>query len=259
MKNSSNTSQDFHRDWRRHSPPKLIIRDDPDLLFEKAADLFLELIQNTHMKKDRFNLVVGGGRTPVKLNRMIIKKSKSLSIAWRDIFVYFSDERCVAPQHIDSNYGMMNQTFIEPLGIPQKNIYRIRGEISSEFAATEYWELLKRNSKDVETYMFDLALMGMGQDGHTASLFPGTGINYFSDEWVKATGTGPEGYPRISLLPVILNRAQNMWFIIAGAEKYEALNALLYGAWKPDKCPAQLIRPYQGSLIYFLERKLVSA
>jgi 6-phosphogluconolactonase len=241
-------------DWRQDFQPEIKVIQDYKQLIEKIAHNFIWLCCNILKNKSRATLVLGGGRTPRLLNHHIVSLSPKYDIDWKRIFVFFSDDRCTPPDHPDSNYRMIKETLLGFIGIPESNVHRIQGEYGPEKAALIYENDLKRFFGNVRVPEFDLVLLGIGADGHTASLFPKRMSLYEQQKLVVPAGRGPEGHERVTMSYPVLNKSKNIWFLIAGEEKKNILRKLQYGDFEPVNCPAQGIKPENGSLVYFTDQ-----
>lgn len=240
-------------DWRKDHPPQVTVKPDSEALMEYIAVEFLNLSKTIIKEKGQFLLILGGGRTPRSLNKKIKEKSTHIDIDWTKLLVFFSDERCVPPEHKDSNFRMIRNTLIRPLNIPLNNVFRIEGEQTPQQAAEKYEKLLRGWIDSKATPCFDLALLGIGEDCHTASLFPGINFENEPRRLVTSVGKGPDGHERVSLTPHAINKSQNIWFMISGGKKRNAVRSLLEGEWNPLRCPSQLIKPLNGDLKYMMD------
>ena len=248
---------DIASDWRQDFPPEKVVIPSTKALMEHVAVKFLALCQKTLIKRKSVSVILGGGRTPKKLNEKIVSFSSKYDIDWKRAFIFFSDERCIPMDHPDSNYRMIQETLLCHINIPKSNVHRIKGENGPEKAAILYEKSLKRFFGNVKIPEFDLALLGIGTDGHTASLFPESKSLYEQRKLVIPAGKGPEGYERVSLSYPLLNQSRNIWFVIAGEEKKNILTKLYYGDFEPVTCPAQGIRPKSGKLVYLTDQRSV--
>lgn len=250
----------LQHDWRRENPPSINIYDSKVEFFALIAVRFLELIISRQKTGDYFSVILGGGRTPKVLNQIIVELAKTEvhTIDWNRVFIFFSDERCVPPDHPDSNFKLIFNTLIEPLGISSTNVFRILGEIGPEKAAADYHDKLSMFRGQHNIPVFDLALLGLGTDGHTASLFPHSPalkeFNYFA----VPAGVGPGGWERVTVTFPVFNAAKNAWFMASGAEKSTAVQQLTQGNYDPNQLPAQAVRPKNGELVYWLDSSIAN-
>lgn len=226
------------------------------------AQRFLKLVSSVRETGD-FSVIMGGGRTPKLINREIVNCSRTgnIKIDWRRVYIYFSDERCIPPDHAGSNYKLILETLIQPLAIPLPNVHRIKGELDPIKAAAEYHQELSLlgTAESHGLPVFDLALLGMGSDGHTASLFPYANAVKEAKQFAVSTGTGPEGWNRVSVTFPIFNAAKNVWLAAAGIEKSQAVEQLIKGDYNPLQWPVQALHPAHGNLIYWLDAAIADA
>jgi 6-phosphogluconolactonase len=241
------------------------IRIFPDLasLSQAAADHVCELARAAIQARGRFSLVLSGGSTPKGTYALLTQAE----LDWPRIHVFFGDERCVPPDHPDSNYHMARQALLDHIPIPQENIHRMRGEIPAEQAAAEYEQSLRdffhnassnRGSKPRHQNSFDLVLLGMGEDGHTASLFPGSPALHEKERWVAAVPHDqppPPQVMRISLTLPIINAATQVTFLVSGEKKAAILKrALAAPSASQPTLPAQMVHPSNGNLLWLVDR-----
>jgi 6-phosphogluconolactonase len=248
-------------DWRKEHPPTINIYDSKVVFFALIAVNFLELIISRQETGDFFAVILGGGRTPKMLNNIIVELAKTEvhTINWNRVFVFFSDERCVPPDHPDSNFKLNFDTLIEPLRIPHNNVFRILGEIGPGKAAADYHDKLSRFAGQQEIPVFDLVLLGLGTDGHTASLFPHSPALEEFKNFAAPADRGPEGWERVTVTLPVFNAAKNAWVIATGAEKSGAIQQLIRGTYDPARLPAQAIHPPKGKLVYWLDSSIAAS
>ena len=245
----------FNIDWQIKNPGKTVVLQDTAALLDYVAEQFIKLGCSIQKEKDFFSVILGGGRTPVMLNARLVNMADQLD--WTRIKFFFSDDRCVPPEHPDSNFRMIHETLVKPLRIPSSNVFRIKGELDPENTATQYEHTLYKVFGNSNIPCFDLALLGLGPDGHTASLFPGE--NHVLNEKSKLVvpaGKGPEGHERITLTYSVINQASNIWFMISGKEKKEVFHNIINGNYNPLECPAQGIKPVNGELVYMVDQSV---
>ncbi len=210
---------------------------DLDVLSHVAAEELVGLARECVARRGVCHLALSGGSTPKKLFTIL----RELPMPWPELELWFGDERTVPPEHADSNYRMANETLIAPLGL--QRVHRMRGELPPAQAAAEYEVELLGGVGDPP--VLDIALQGMGPDGHTASLFPGSPALEDQSHWVVAN---PVDSPvakgktvRITLTARAINTARHVRFLVAGADKAAALAAVLHGPRDPQRYPSQLI------------------
>lgn len=238
---------------------KVKIYPDPRELSMAAAEMFIELAHNSIAERDRFIVALAGGSTPLKLYALLASEPYSERVDWSKVHVFWGDERCVPPDHPDSNYRRAYETFISQVPLPEGNIYRIPGEKTPEQAASEYEETLLRffsslpSEEERSQASFDLFILGMGDDGHTASLFPGSRSLNEQVRWVVASYVDRLAAWRVTLTPALINRARKVVFLVSGSGKSYTLQRVIYGSYQPDRYPAQLIQPANGDLVWLVD------
>lgn len=196
-----------------------------------------------------FSLVLSGGSTPRALYELLTETDE---IDWLKVHIFWGDERCVPPDHADSNYRMAREALLDHVPLPHANIHRIRAEQDPEQAAESYEDELRH-------YLgpdgrFDLVLLGMGDDGHTASLFPETAALDETERLVLANNVPQLETWRITLTAPLINRARNVAFLVAGENKAAPLREVLHGPRQPHRYPAQMIAPENGRLVWFVDQ-----
>jgi 6-phosphogluconolactonase len=205
---------------------------------------------------------ISGGSTPKRLFQLLADGSKPFraQIDWGRLHLYWVDERCVGPEDAESNYRMTKEALLDHVPIPAENVHRMQGELPPEEAAQHYDELLRR-SMNLESDeapapqwpAFDMLLLGMGDDGHTASIFPHTKAIYAFTYLVAANEVPQKNTWRITLTWPVINAAKDVVFLIEGAGKAERLAEVLLGKYDPETLPSQLIRPLNGKLTFLLD------
>ncbi|SDH15563.1 6-phosphogluconolactonase [Flavobacterium omnivorum] len=219
----------------------------------QAADLFVAAAQNAIQKRGRFVAALTGGSSPVALYTLLATAPYKTKIDWEKVFVFWGDERWVPLDDALSNAKMANDTLLSHVSIPKNNIFPMykEGE-SAEAYALEYEKSIKNITG--EGGQFDLVLLGMGDDGHTASLFPGQVVLQERDKWVAAYYLESQNMFRITLTAPLINRAKQIVVVTFGENKAHALNEVLNGAYNPEKYPTQLIKPLDGELFFLTDK-----
>jgi 6-phosphogluconolactonase len=235
------------------------VYSDPESWVAGVTDYIMELATRAIAERGRFTFAFSGGNTPRPVYERLATEGYIDRIDWSRVQVFFGDERCVPPEDPQSNYHMARTALGDRLPIPAANIHRIHGEDPPEQAASEYAEELARtfggDAKKGGTPPdgFDLVLLGMGDNGHTASLFPGLAAVTESVRWVMAQYVEVVGMWRVTLTPVILNAARNVAFLVKGADKAEMLAKVLEGPYEPVVLPSQIIKPTNGDLRWLVD------
>jgi 6-phosphogluconolactonase len=226
----------------------------PEVLADAAARHIVACAADAISLRGRFTLVLAGGSTPRAAYWRLATGDWRLELDWGLVHLLWGDERCVPPDDPRSNYRMVKEVLLDRVPIPPQQIHRIRGEDEPDKAAAEYEREIRRllcHPERIEGP--DLVLLGLGKDGHTASLFPGQPAVHETERWVVAV-PGPSGGPwRVTLTPAVLNRARNVTFVVSGGAKAPALEQVLEEPFAPDLLPAQAIYPAQGLLMWMLD------
>lgn len=219
-----------------------------------AADIFVEKASEAVKERGRFLAALSGGSTPSGMYRLLAEKPYRSRVQWSHTFLFWGDERCVPPDDKGSNYRQAYETWLKYVPLPDENIHRIKGELGPEEAASGYAQLLKRYAAPGTDWpRFDLTLLGMGTDGHTASLFPGSPLDV--EPPTRAVTVDYQGRPaqRVTLTAQVFNSARTVLFLVTGADKAPALSQVLTGPPQPGQLPAQRIHPTDGQLIWLVD------
>jgi 6-phosphogluconolactonase len=230
--------------------PALVVVEDAAAV---AAEAARRVIDAAHRATGSFSLALAGGSTP-KAAYGLLSGAQAAEIEWPRVSIFFGDERCVPPEHADSNFRMATSALFVPLaagGRSPAGIARIEGELDPDLAAKRYADKLAALPQRAGVPSIDLVLLGMGPDGHTASLFPGSPL-LRSDEWVAATPEPQLGYRRISLCYPTLNAAREIVVLVTGAEKKGKLAQALDGP--PGAVPLRDVRPTDGRMTIVCDR-----
>jgi len=229
---------------------------DAEALALRAADLFALAAQEAAAARGRFAVALSGGETPRALYRLLARQQFSQKIPWRRLQLYWGDERCVPPDDAASNYGMAREAFLKHVPIADAGVHRVRGEEGPDAAALAYEKELRAlaalERPRSELPVFDLVLLGLGGDGHTASLFPHGDALAVEERFAVAT-QAPDGAPRVTVTYPVINAARRVWFLVSGAAKAGMVAEVLEGLRVPDAVPAQGVRPVHGQLTWFLD------
>lgn len=225
--------------------------DTPQEVAHATADLFVQCAADAIAKRGTFSVSLAGGNTPKAAYALLGQSPRKERIDWSRVHVYFGDERCVPPGDEQSNYRMARETFLAAAGVPEQNVFRIQGELAPEQAARAYAGVLRARLGDPP--VFDLVLLGMGPDGHTASLFPGTDPMTDDDQLVRAVYAPSVDMWRITLTPKVLNAGRTVAFGIEGSAKADAFAAVCNHAATPTTYPSEIIAPTNGRLIYITD------
>ena len=237
---------------------ELHIAKDTQQLSENLAAFISQKIQDVLQWQEIFTFVLSGGSTPKSLYALLAKEPYIDMIPWARVHFFWGDERAVPFEDARNNARMAFDVLLDKTGTPPENIHVMRTDIEPEAAAAEYEKILHRYFKG-KTNTFDLVLLGMGDDGHTLSLFPGLPIVHEKKAWVKAFFLKAQDMYRITLTAPVTNLASSVVFMATGAGKALTLQAVINGAPDPDRYPSQLIRPENGELHWFVDEAAAEA
>ena len=230
------------------------IFDDPQKLFRGAADEFASQATAAVRSRGRFTVALSGGSTPRNLYSLL---AQNRSLPWDKIYFFFGDERHVPPDSPESNYRMARESLLSKISTPEANVFRVPAENpDAREAAKNYEHTLKQffNTPANEFPRFDLVLLGMGPDGHTASLFPGTSALQEKSLWVVSNWVDKFKTDRITLTLPVLNNAAVVIFLVSGQDKAQPLKEVLEGKESGGLYPSKLIQPLDGELIWMVDR-----
>jgi len=231
---------------------------DPEAVCRGAAQDLVEVGRAAIAERGRFCVALSGGSTPRRLYEILAETPRWARLDWRRVEFFWGDERAVAPDHPESNYGMAAGSLLGKLGIAPERVHRIRGELPDpEQAAAAYQDELARVfavAPDGPAPIFDLILLGMGPDGHTASLFPYSPPVAERRRWVVGYQVARLGKARITLTPPVINRAAEVRLLVTGTDKAAVLREALLGPREPERLPVQIVAPEAGRLVWLLDR-----
>lgn len=241
------------------SEAAVTIVPDAEALAEEAAQAVVRAAEHAVAARGRFTVALAGGATPRATYARLALPPFRDWIAWDRTWVFFGDERAVGPDHPDSNYRMAHEALLARVPVPASQVFRIRGEADDpEGAAAEYARTLATvfRTRRGELPRLDLVLLGMGLDGHTASLFPGSPVLKEVFRGVAAVHVAAAAIPRrLTLTLPVLNAASRVTFLVSGSEKAKAVKAVLT---EPATLPAAMVRPTDGELVWIVDRAAAS-
>ena len=241
-------------------PVKTLLAPDEAGFHRQAAHLILESCVAAVSERGRFSIALSGGGTPRKLFSLLAESYSRDRMAWDRWHVFWGDERCVPPDHEDSNYRMANELLLSKVPVPAPQIHRIRGEMESpQDAARAYEQELRLFFRNDSYPAFDVALQGVGDDGHTASLFPGASVLNEAERWVAAVNhSGVKVPDRVTLTLPVLNAARRILVLCAGESKAAIVHNIFQGNG-PARYPVQRLQPSGGGeLIWLLDKAAAS-
>lgn len=231
---------------------------DPEAVSRAAAQDLVELARAAIAERGRFCIALSGGSTPRRMYEILAEAPRWAQIDWRRVEFFWGDERAVGPEHAESNYGVAASVLLGKIGVMPERIHRILGELPDpDQAAARYQDELARVfalAGDARPPVFDLILLGMGPDGHTASLFPYSQALTERRRWVVGYTAARLGKARITMTPPLLNRAAEVRVLVTGADKAGILRDALEGPREPERLPVQLVAPEAGRLIWLVDR-----
>ena len=238
--------------------------DDQTALYEAAAERFVALSTAAIRDHGRFSVALSGGSTPVRLYRLLAEKQFRSRVSWKDVFAFWGDERCVPPDQPESNYRSAFDSLLVHVPIPATNIFRIRGEIDPAEAAIEYEQILRDHFNTPEgaprftaSDRFDLICLGLGEDGHTASLFPGGDALEVTQRWVTASYSSATSMWRVTFTLPLINSAANVQFLVKGRDKHDILARIIADQDVDNAAatslPASRVRPPEGTLEWLVD------
>jgi len=237
---------------------KFYVEPDPAALARRAAQYFVEMAGESVADRGRARIAISGGSTPKAAFQLLADPDQPWRwrMPWEQLDLYWVDERTVPPDHLESNYRMTREALLDQVPLKPEQIHRMEGELDPEVAADRYESEL-RNSFRLEGAQcprFDLVALGMGEDGHTASLFPRTQAIHEISRLVTANHVPQKDAWRITLTWPVIDHASSVFFLIAGADKAMIIKEVLTGPHDPERLPSQLIWPAGGILTLFLDK-----
>jgi 6-phosphogluconolactonase len=235
-----------------------LVEEDPVALARRAAQHFVELAEEAVAARGRVRIAVSGGSTPKATFALLADPAQPFvsRMPWQHLELFFVDERTVPPDHPESNYRMTREALLSRVGLRPEQIHRMQGELEPEVAAAQYEYDLRRSFRleGAEAPRFDIVSLGMGDDGHTASLFPHTEAIHEMGRLVVANQVPQKDTWRITLTWPVINHAREVFFLIGGADKATPLHEVLQGPKDVERLPSQLIWPASGILTLILDK-----
>jgi len=241
---------------------QILINPTLDALMQTAATGIADAARTAIAAHGTFSIALSGGSTPRTLYELLATPAMAGDIAWEHVHVFWGDERHAGPNDAESNYRMAREALLDKVALPPANIHRIPAELPDpETVAVAYADDLRRafNLEPGEFPRLDLILLGMGDDGHTASLFPHSAALQERTRLVLANPVPKLDTTRITLSVPTINNAARIWFLITGGSKAAVLKAVLEGPEQPDTYPSQLISPVDGELVLLLDTMAAAA
>ena len=237
---------------------QLIVEPDSESLARRAAEQFVEISEAAVATRGRARIAISGGSTPKAAFQLLADPAKPFlkRMPWDKLELYWVDERTVPPDHPDSNYRMTRESMLDQVPLKPEQVHRMEGELEPEVAAARYESLIRNTFRleGAETPRFDLIALGMGDDGHTASLFPHTEAIHELVRLVTANQIPQKDTWRITLTWPVINQASSVFFLIGGKNKAELVKEVFTGPRDPERLPSQLIWPSSGILTLILDK-----
>jgi 6-phosphogluconolactonase len=237
---------------------KFYVEPDPPALAQRAAQYFSEMVSEAVADQNHARIAVSGGSTPKAAFQLLADPNQPWRsrMPWDKLDLYWVDERTVPPDHPDSNYRMTSEALLSHVPLPCSQVHRVHGELDPEVAAAQYESDLRNSFRleGAESPRFDLISLGMGPDGHCASLFPYTRAIHEMSRLVTENEVPQLNTWRVTLTWPVINQARSVFFIIAGADKADRVREVFMGSRDPERLPSQLIWPSSGILTLFLDK-----
>jgi 6-phosphogluconolactonase len=230
----------------------LIVKKDNDELSKDFAVWVTDYIEKKLQQQPRFTIVLAGGSTPKKLYRLLASGKLNYKIDWSKLHFFWGDERYVPFTDEKNNAKMAFDNLLNHVPVIKENIHIIRTDIKPEESAVEYEKLLHQYFPD-KSKTFDLVLLGMGDNAHTLSLFPGYKIVQEKEKWVRSFYLEEQKIVRITLTAPVVNAAECVVFLVSGGDKAAAMQHVLAGQHDPDLYPSQVIQPFKGNLFWWID------
>jgi 6-phosphogluconolactonase len=225
-----------------------------DILSHEAAQYIVRIATESTTTHGRFTIALSGGTTPRKLYGLLGSEPYRSQIDWTLVHIFWSDERCVPPDSEESNYHLAHEVLLSKISIPAVQVHRMPADMPDRNAASQEYENEMRRVFGTDGIPnFDLIQLGMGPEGHTASLFPHQAALHEQQRLVVPVSVPKPPPDRLTFTPPILNAARNMLFLVTGSDKADALHAVLEGPYNPDEYPAQIVHPPDGEVTWMVD------
>lgn len=232
----------------------IAIYPDTDTLSQEAAQYIVRIANESIADHRRFTIALSGGSTPKKLYGLLGNEPYRSQIDWTAVDIFWSDERCVPPDNAESNYLMAQQVLLSKIPVPANQVHRMPADQADRDAASYTYTLEMQQIIGTDGVpSFDLIQLGMGPEGHTASLFPHQPSLHEQQRLVMPVTVPKPPPPRLTFTPRLLNAATHVLFLVTGTEKQDAVKAVLEGEFQPDEYPAQIVQPTKGEVTWMLD------
>jgi 6-phosphogluconolactonase len=232
----------------------IAVYPDTNTLSQQAAQFIVRLANESIVTRGRFSIALSGGSTPKVLYGLLGSEPYRDQIDWSKVDIFWSDERCVPPDSADSNYHMAREVLLSRVPLSPQQVRRMPADQPDHDAAAQaYTHEMRQSFGTSGIPHFDLIQLGMGPEGHTASLFPHQASLHEQQRLVIYVNVPKPPPPRLTFTPPILNAARHVLFLVTGAEKADAVQAVLEGDYNPEEYPAQIVRPASGEVVWMLD------
>ncbi len=234
---------------------QIAIFDDKHTLSKHAAEYIMRIAKESIELRGRFTIALTGGTTPGEAYSLLGSEPIRSQIDWQLVHIFWGDERCVPHTDPESNYYLAQETLFDKVAIPKSQIHPVPADQPDREAASQSYSAEMQSTFGTnEVPRFDLIHLGMGPEGHTASLFPHQDSLHEEHRLVMPVSVPKPPPDRLTFTPPLLNAARNVLFLVSGSEKADALHAILEGEYQPDEYPAQIVRPTNGEVVWMLDR-----
>ncbi len=237
----------------------IAIYPDIDTLSQQAAQYVVCIASESIASRGRFMIALSGGTTPRKLYSLLGSEPYISQIDWELVHIFWGDERCVPPDNSDSNYFTAQEVLLNRIPIHKFQVHRMPADQPDRDAASQaYTAEIQRTFGTQGIPVFDLIQLGMGPEGHTASLFPHQASLHETQRLVMPVSVPKPPPDRLTFTPPLLNAARNILFLVTGSDKADALQSILEGAYQPEEYPAQIVRPPNGEVVWMLDKAIAA-
>lgn len=243
-------------------PQQVLAFFDAEAVARYAADEFIRRARKAVLDHGVFRVALAGGSTPRRTYELLAEPDRAKEVNWRAVQIFFGDERAVPPDHEDSNYGSAWVALLSKVGAPESCVHRMDGEREDPSEAARDYEAAMAEAfnivKGSAWPRFDLIMLGMGPDGHTASLFPGTAALRETEAWTVANDVPQMQTHRLTFTAPVLNAAHCVMFLVAGLDKAPRLAEVIEGPKDVERLPSQLVTPAAGDLLWLIDQAAAS-
>lgn len=232
------------------------ILPDSGTLAERASGILIETAASAIAARGRCTIALSGGSTPEAMYRLLAVPQRASQVNWSRTLLFVGDERVVPTGDPRSNFGLVQRTLLDGISVPSANLFPVPIHADAAESARAYEEILRQAFEGAAIPEFDLILLGLGDDGHTASLFPGMPTLHVTDRWLVATPPGvlPPPVDRVTFTFPVINAARRVVFLVGGEKKADTVRDVLAGGYSVDERPSVGVRPEHGELIWLLDR-----